>query len=62
MKSVKWILQSLNFDYAHVVVCSVLNNVPLGGGTPAEVMRRFGMYNVYSSSIRDNVLFLRVLG
>lgn len=58
MKSVRWILQSLNFDYAHVVVYSKNGNFPLGGGTPGYVIKCFGDYLVVSSSIQDNILHL----
>lgn len=59
MKSVKWILISLNLDYAHVVVTDT-HGMPYGGGSPATVIERFGNMQVESSAIIDNILYLRV--
>lgn len=63
-KSVKWVLLSLNLcDYTHVCVREHKENsfVPVGGGHPGQVIRRFGNRLVVDSYICDNILFLYVL-
>lgn len=61
-KTVKWILYSLNLLYGHVVIRRKTPEglFPLGGGSAAEVLDRFGDYIVIYSSISDNVLYLIV--
>lgn len=61
-KTVKWVLYSLNLLYGHIVVRekTAKGLFPLGGGSAAEVLDRFGDYIVLSSAISENILFLVV--
>ena len=62
LKTVKWVLHSLNLLYAHVVVRKKTQNgvVCLGGGNTSQVIRRFGDCAVLHSSIVDGVLIVFV--
>lgn len=62
LKTVKWVLHSLNLLYAHVVVRKVTKNGFdfLGGGATGDIARRFGNEYVLHSTIVDDVLIVFV--
>lgn len=61
MKTVKWILLSLNLDeYTHILVRrhSSGGAETLGGGNVSSVLSRFGNLYVTDSSVRNDGIFV----
>lgn len=61
--TVEEVLNGLNFKYCHCVIKRKENIdiVPLGGGSPDNVINRFGSLQVKESVIVDNVLIFFVV-
>lgn len=64
MKSVSWVLRSLNLMDCHVVIRKrgkyFGQTETLGGGSVGSVISRFGSMSVVSSDVIGNVLYLYV--
>lgn len=64
LKSVNWVLRSLNLMSCHVVIRKrgklLGQTETLGGGSVADVISRYGSMTVESTDVIDNILYLYV--
>ncbi len=62
--TVGYLVSEINFDRVHICVKRRANDIliPLGGGSPEDVLRRFGLFDICYIYVADNVVNIVIKG